>query len=105
MDISLYKGLKLTVNGSTNIDETRTTYLNNQYYGQFAEAGGTISKYHTRDIAYNLQQILNYNETFGKHNVGLMVGHEYYQKKYYYLSGTKSKLFSYDNEELGGAGR
>lgn len=80
VDISLYKGLKLTVNGSTNIDETRTTYLNNQYYGQFAEAGGTISKYHTRDIAYNLQQILNYNETFGKHNVGLMVGHEYYQK-------------------------
>ena len=103
VDISLYKRLKLTVNGSTNIDETRTTYLNNQYYGQFAEAGGTISKYHTRDIAYNLQQILNYNETFGKHNVGLMVGHEYYQKKYYYLSGTKSKLFSYDNEELGGA--
>ena len=103
VDISLYKGLKLTVNGSTNIDETRTTYLNNQYYGQFAEAGGTISKNHTRDIAYNLQQILNYNETFGKHNVGLMVGHEYYQKKYYYLSGTKSKLFSYDNEELGGA--
>ena len=103
VDISLYKGLKLMVNGSTNIDETRTTYLNNQYYGQFAEAGGTISKYHTRDIAYNLQQILNYNETFGKHNVGLMVGHEYYQKKYYYLSGTKSKLFSYDNEELGGA--
>ena len=103
VDISLYKGLKLTVNGSTNIDETRTTYLNNQYYGQFAEAGGTISKYHTRDIAYNLQKILNYNETFGKHNVGLMVGHEYYQKKYYYLSGTKSKLFSYDNEELGGA--
>ena len=103
VDISLYKGLKLTVNGSTNIDETRTTYLNNRYYGQFAEAGGTISKYHTRDIAYNLQQILNYNETFGKHNVGLMVGHEYYQKKYYYLSGTKSKLFSYDNEELGGA--
>ncbi len=103
VDISLYKGLKLTVNGSTNIDETRTTYLNNQYYGQFAEAGGTISKYHTRDIAYNLQQILNYNETFGKHNVGLMVGHEYYQKKYYYLSGTKSKLYSYDNEELGGA--
>ena len=51
VDISLYKGLKLTVNGSTNIDETRTTYLNNQYYGQFAEAGGTISKYHTRDIA------------------------------------------------------
>ena len=41
VDISLYKGLKLTVNGSTNIDETRTTYLNNQYYGQFAEAGGT----------------------------------------------------------------
>ena len=91
VDISLYKGLKLTVNGSTNIDETRTTYLNNQYYGQFAEAGGTISKYHTRDIAYNLQQILNYNETFGKHNVGLMVGHEYYQKKYYYLSGPHSR--------------
>lgn len=36
------QGAEADGNGSTNIDETRTTYLNNQYYGQFAEAGGTI---------------------------------------------------------------
>jgi len=103
-DINICKGLKLTLNGSATLDETRITYVNNPYYGQFAEAGGTVQKYHLRSMAYNLQQILNYNATFGQHNVGLMVGHEYYSNKEYSLSGYKTKLFSFGgNDELAGA--
>lgn len=103
-DFQLYDGLKLTINGSINLDETRHTYVSNPYYGQFAVTGGSVSKYHTRTISYNLQQLLNYNKTFdGVHNVGVMLGHEYYSNKYYYLSGSKSNMFSYDNDELAGS--
>ena len=105
VDITLYKGLKLTVNGSTTIDETRATTLNNPYYGQFSgKTGGTIAKQHNRAIAYNLQQLLTYNNTFAdKHTVDLMVGHEYYNDKSYVLYASHSKLASYDNDELAGA--
>ena len=103
-DISLYKGLKLTVNGSVSIDETRGTTVLNPYYGQFAESGGTLSKTHGRDIAYNLQQLLSYNRTFADvHNVDLLVGHEMYNNKQYSLGASRSSMFSPDNYELSGA--
>ena len=57
-DFSLYKGLKLTLNGSVSLDETRETQVSNPYYGQFAESGGAVFKGHGRDITYNLQQLL-----------------------------------------------
>ena len=102
-DIQLYEGLKLTVNGSVNVDETRTTELKNPYYGQFASSGGVVYKGHSRKIAYNLQQLLNYNNTFAeKHTVGIMLGHEMYNRKTYGLGANKSGMFSPDNLELSG---
>ncbi|MBE6220419.1 MAG: TonB-dependent receptor [Rikenellaceae bacterium] len=103
-DFDIYEGLKLTVNGSTTIDETRTLDMNNPYYGQFEEQGGTMYKYHTRSWVYNFQQLLTYNKTFAdKHNMDLLLGHEYYRTQYYYLRGGRSMLYSYDSEELSGA--
>jgi len=103
VDVNFTDHLKLTVNGTVNIDETRTTYVYNPYYGQFDTTGGTISKSHTRAIDVNLQQILNYNNKFGLHNVGLMIGHEYYDTKSYTLGASKSKMFNQENKELSGA--
>lgn len=102
-DINLFPTLKLTVNGTYNLDETRYNGVLNPYYGQFAATGGTVEKAHYRTYDYNLQQILNYNETFGRHNVNVMAGHEYYNYKYYYLYASKSKMFSQANKELAGA--
>ena len=103
-DIQLYKGLKLTVNGSVSIDETRTTEVLNPFYGQFAESGGLIYKGHSREIAYNLQQLLTYNTTIAdKHNIDVLVGHETYDRKQYGLDASKTVMFSPDNTELSGA--
>ncbi|MBQ0080726.1 MAG: TonB-dependent receptor [Alistipes sp.] len=102
-DINIYKGLKLTVNGGTSIDQTRSNSVLNPFYGQFAEGGGSVSVQDSRFQTYNLQQILNYNETFGKHTVGLMLGHEYYDRKQYVLYASHSKMSSYTNPELAGA--
>ena len=103
-DITIIPGLVFTLNGTINLDETRGTYVYNPYYGQFDTTGGTVEKYHQRQYSYNLQQLLNYTHTFAeKHNVNVMLGHEYYDYRTYYLAASKSKMFSQDNKELGGA--
>lgn len=103
-DFSLYKGLKLTLNGSVSLDETRGTQVSNPYYGQFAESGGAVFKSHSREIAYNMQQFLTYTNTFADvHNLDLLFGHEMYNRKSYGLSGSKTMMFSPDNTELSGA--
>ena len=103
-DFSLYKGLKLTLNGSVSLDETRGTEVSNPYYGQFAESGGAIFKSHSREIAYNMQQLLTYTNTFADvHNLDLLFGHEMYNRKSYALYGSKTMMFSPDNTELSGA--
>jgi TonB-linked SusC/RagA family outer membrane protein len=104
VDLTFLPGLKLTLNATYNLDETRGTYAYNPYYGQFDTTGGTVEKYHARTYDYNLQQLLNYTTTIADyHNLEVLVGHEYYNYLYAYLSASKSKMFSQDNKELGGA--
>ncbi|MBO7265883.1 MAG: TonB-dependent receptor [Alistipes sp.] len=105
-DINIIEGLKLTLNGSVTIDETRSTSMKNPYYGQFAPSGGILSKYHSRSYNHNLQQLLNYNKSFGandEHNINVLLGHETYNLRSYSLSANKSKIFSTDNLELNGS--
>ena len=102
-ELRFYRDLKFVFNAGMSLDEMRGTSLLNPYYGQFASEGGIVSKSHDREISYNLQQLLNYTHTFGtKHNLDVLVGHETYDLKLYYLSASKSRLFSYDNDELNG---
>ena len=103
IDVNIIKGLTLTVNASATLDETRSNYVYNPYYGQFRSTGGTVSVGHGRSYAWNSQQLLNYSRTFGDHNVGVLLGHEYYNNRYYVVGGSKSQMFSQDNKELDGA--
>lgn len=102
-DFSFTKDLKLTINGAVGVDEYRTTSVANQYYGQFVEQGGSITKQHSRNYVFNTQQLLNYKKEFGVHNVDVLVGHEYYMNKGAVVYGAKSNIFSDDNDELSGA--
>ena len=103
IDAEILKGLVLTVNASANLDESRTNYVYNPYYGQFRTTEGTVSMYHTRSYAWNSQQLLNYTHDFDLHTLEVMLGHEYYSRKYYLLGADKNHMFSQDNKELDGA--
>ena len=103
-DFTFYPGLVLTINGTVNLDETRTTYVYNGFYGQFDSTGGTVEKYHNRSYDYNLQQLLNYTTSIKDvHNISALLGHEYYDNRYYRLFANKNKMFSPDNKELSGS--
>ena len=102
-EVRFYRDLKFIFNANMNLDEGRSTDLLNPYYGQFAENGGIVSKSHSRDISYELQQLLNYTHTFGSsHNLDVLLGHTSYTLKTYGLGASKSKMFSYDYDELSG---
>ena len=103
IDVDIIKGLTLTVNASATLDETRSNYVYNPYYGQFRTTGGTVSVSHSRSYAWNTQQLLNYTRDFGQHSLNVLLGHEYYSNKYYYVGGSKSHMFSQSNKELDGA--
>lgn len=103
-DITFVPGLVLTINGSYNLDDTRSKEVLNKYYGQFDSTGGTVSMEHNRTFSYNVQQLLNYTHTFAElHNLNVMLGHEYYDYSYRTLYASKSKMFSDDNQELNGS--
>ena len=102
-EFKFLKDFTFTFNAGVGVDETRSTYLSNMWYGQFVTDGGTLQKAHSRTFHVNLQQLLNYNKTFGKHNVNVLLGHENYRSSSYSVSAYKKKLFSMDNLELGGA--
>ena len=104
MDFTFIPDLKLTLNGAYNLDETRGTYVYNPFYGQFDSSGGIVTKVHGRTYDYNFQQLLSYSYSFDSmNNFDILLGHEYYNYSYYELSASKSKMFSQDNKELGGA--
>ena len=102
-EIRFLKDFKFTWTSGVAIDETRTNGYTNPYYGQYASSNGIASKYHTRQLAYNHQQILNWKRSFGSHNIDVMLGHESFRYKYYYLYASKSNSFDPANIELAGA--
>ena len=104
MDIEFLPGLKLTLNGTYYLDETRTNIVYNRYYGQFDSTGGTVEMYHQRNYDYNLQQLLNYTTSINKvHNISVLLGHEYYDSRLSFLGASKNMMFSDENKELDGA--
>ena len=102
-EIRFLKDFKFTWNSSVSMAETRQTAFTNPYYGQYASQNGMLYKYHIRDLAYNHQQLLNWKHSFGMHNVDIMLGHEAYRNKYYYLYASKANMFDPTNHELAGA--
>ena len=102
-EIRFLKDFKFTSTNSVNVAESRISQVTNPYYGGYATSNGIAYKYHVRDFAYNYQQLLNYKKSFGSHNLEVMLGHESYRYKYYYLSANKSNMFDPTNSELAGA--
>ena len=104
VEVKFLKDFVFTFNAGVGIDETRSTNVLNMYYGQFAPNGGIVTKSHGRSSYLNLQQLLNWGHTFAeKHNVSVLLGHEWYKSKGVSLGASKSNMFSLDNQELGGA--
>lgn len=102
-EIRFLKDFRLSLNNTVFWGDYRGTTTYNPWYGQNASQKGHVYKKHDRTLTYTLQQLLNWHRVFGKHDVEVMLGHEYFRYRYYNLNGDKLKTFSYQTTELNGA--
>ena len=86
------QGLKLSANFSMNYEnQLRMRYMN-MYHGNQATANGLIQKYNYRTQSFTFNQLLTWNRSFGLHNIDILLGHEWYQMKYEYLTAGRTNL-------------
>lgn len=103
VDISFLKDFKFTFKAGMSMWDTKSDNAFNPYYGYYASLGGVLSKVNERTTTLNLQQLLNWNHSYGKHNVSAMLGHEYYKKTYETMGASKTGAVNFEsNRELNG---
>lgn len=102
-EIRFLKDFKFSSTNSVMVNESRSSATTQPFFGQFASQNGMVSKAHGRTWSYNYQQLLNWHRLFGKHDIEVMLGHEYYRAKTYMLQANKSNMFDFTNDELAGA--
>ena len=103
MDVKLFPELTATVNMNYDERDRRNKTTGQPFYGT-SNPGGYVSISHYKIETLNLQQLLNYSKSFGSHHVKATLLHEWYARKSYNLSGRKTTMFSYfENQEFGGA--
>ena len=103
IDLRLPYGFTVTSINSVYLREWRYTDTTNPYFGQYANLNGQVVKEHQRMWSYNFQQRVNWKHLFGKHDIELMAGHEYYRSRDYDLYYYKNNQYSPENDELAGA--
>ena len=102
-EIRFLENFKVLSNNSVTLDETRSTYVGNPFYGSNQANNGSVSKTHSRNWFYSFQQLINYTKQFGENNIDVMLGHESFMNKYYTLNGAKQNMFDPSNHELDGS--
>jgi TonB-linked SusC/RagA family outer membrane protein len=102
-ELRLPYGFTVTSINTVYLDEYRYTLTTNPFFGQYASSKGIVNKEHDRAWSYNYQQRLNWHQTYGKNDIEIMLGHEYYRNRGYELDAYKTNQFSVFNKELAGA--
>ena len=77
--VDLTHGFTATARISLNSDNTIFHSSSSSLYGQTSSYGGENISDQTRTTAFTHQYLLNYLNTFGKHNVNVTAGFEGYQ--------------------------
>lgn len=99
--INLPYGFAVTVKGNTDWSTSNTTHYNNPNIGDGATNNGRFTssayQYHT----YTFQQLLNWGQSYGLHNITALVGHENYSFDSKYTTGMMTDMAVADNLVLG----
>lgn len=98
-EISFLKYFKFTTNLSADYSNTYTSSYQNQVVGDGAP-GGRSSRTASFITTYNLNQLLNYSQTFDKHTVSVLAGHENYSRLIDVLDGSRNTQLLAGNTEL-----
>ena len=93
-DIQITDFLKANLTSTIIWGQSNSTAYANPFFGAKTVVKGELGKASSESWRQNHVQTLTYFDNFGKHNVTLMLGHEYYKINSTYLSATAEGSFS-----------
>ena len=102
-DVDFTSWLKFNATSTVTWGQTNISDFGNMYYGTPAQTGGNIAKTSTSSIRTNHLQTLTYYDTYGNHNINVMLGHEYYNSQSKNLYAHAYGMFSPEIPEIGAA--
>ena len=100
LDAQITKNLKATLNSTITLEQTSYSDYENALYGPKVGVNGQIVKYQSNTLRQNHIQTLNYANEFGKHELTVLAGHEWYDTKTRYLYAERTGGFSAAIPEL-----
>ena len=103
VDINFLKHFKLTVNGGYDLTNSAQDRFQTPSFGDAQQSNGRAYKYRTRSQTFTVNELLTYTNSFGRHNLDVLVGHENYDFNYANLSNSKSNFFDPLNPEYSNA--
>lgn len=99
-DFTFLENFTLTLLGDLNVRNSENRTYNNAIIGDGAGNNGRASRSVYRYKNYTAQQLLNWNKSFGDHNLEVLVGHENFYDSYTYLYGYKTTETFAGKEDL-----
>ena len=99
-DFTLTSWLKANITSNVIWGDTYRSIYDNPYFGPAAAVNGRIDKLNQQNIRTNNIQTLTFTKAFGKHNVNVLAGHEYYKTMLKYLRALASGGFSPEIPEI-----
>ena len=99
-DFDITDFLRLNISSTVNWGESLLTQYDNPYYGPKAGVNGELRKETITNVRTNNIQTLTYYDTFDRHSVNVLAGHEYYHQTQNDLWATGQGGFSPDILEL-----
>ncbi len=105
LDVNFTDFLKFNATSTVDWGHTNASYYETSLYGPKVSVNGQIDKSQTDVIRQNHVQTLTYFDQFGRHNVNLLLGHEYYDTKTTYLYAYGQGIFTPDIQEINGAAK
>ena len=103
IEVKLPYGFKVTGNIAYDLFNNNSTVFYTPIGGDAASFGGRAYKTSTRREALNANQLIDWNKTYGDHNIHVLLGHENKKDAYKYLYGHMTNFADNDNPEFSNA--
>ncbi len=98
-EVTFLKNFRFTSSVGVDLTNTNEVTFGNPEIGDGAPAGRSTHDFQNIG-GYNLNQLLNYDRSFGNHTIGVLVGHENFQVTDNNLRGSRSQQILDGNVEL-----
>lgn len=103
VDVRILKDLKFTANVAYDVFNSRWVENYTNVGGDALSVGGRGYQTSSRNAALNINQLLNYNPTFGDHELNVLLGHETKNDQYNYLYGHMTNFVDNNNKDFANA--